>query len=561
MTIYDNLLLVALRLTFGGSPCPSLWGLLSETMADIANTLLVNPFWDHDSVFDPISNMIEPPQPLPADQPFHSAKDLSVSIPTNPIGFIDIFIDDFIGVALDLGDNTSRLQKAISVAIRTLTRPLDDSDVLPRRDIISLKKYKAEGRLEEVKKVLGWIINTRSLKISLPSDKFTEWSRDIQNTLSAKKSHHKKLETLIGRINHVASIFQPLRHYMGRLYQALYRSKTAHGWTYLRQQELADLESLLLFLGTAHRGLSLNNLSFRKPTIIYRSDASEFGIGGYNLTSGIAWHFELPVDCRLRTSLNSLEFLACMISIWIDAFYQVIDSESCLLSQTDSTSALGWLRKPNFADKCDEFVQLSTARKLADILISTESCLYSQWFPGEKNLAADALSRDFHIDDTNLAQLFTFNFPDQIPFGLQILPVPPDIVSWLTCLLRSQPQDQLWSKEPTQSKFALGLASKGIWASSESMTLSSTSSRDYNESRYSAHSLTPSERGDFVMEHVVRPSSLNQSDPPWTAFQRSLSWLIELTQDSTGMANLHCFYSASSEDIEHLTQPQSLKSL
>jgi len=103
MTIYDNLLLVALRLTFGGSPCPSLWGLLSETMADIANTLLVNPFWDHDSVFDPISNMIEPPQPLPVDQPFHSVKDLSVSIPTNPIQYIDIFINDFIGVTLDLG--------------------------------------------------------------------------------------------------------------------------------------------------------------------------------------------------------------------------------------------------------------------------------------------------------------------------------------------------------------------------------------------------------------------------------------------------------------------------
>jgi hypothetical protein len=35
----------------------------------------------------------------------------------------------------------------------------------------------------------------------------------------------------------------------------------------------------------------MNNIVFRKPTHIYCSDASEFGIGGYNLISGKAWRF------------------------------------------------------------------------------------------------------------------------------------------------------------------------------------------------------------------------------------------------------------------------------
>jgi hypothetical protein len=85
----------------------------------------------------------------------------------------------------------------------------------------------------------------------------------------------------------------------------------------------------------------MNTIVFRHPTHIYRSDASEFGLGGYSLISGKAWRFKLPIDCRLRTSLNSLEFLSCMITIWIDILSDDIDEESCILSQTDSTTAAG----------------------------------------------------------------------------------------------------------------------------------------------------------------------------------------------------------------------------
>jgi hypothetical protein len=47
--------------------------------------------------------------------------------------------------------------------------------------------------------------------------------------------------------------------------------------------------------------------------VLYRSDASEFGIGGYNLISGSAWRFELPVNLRLCSSLNSLEFFGMVM--------------------------------------------------------------------------------------------------------------------------------------------------------------------------------------------------------------------------------------------------------
>jgi hypothetical protein len=58
LTIYAGLLLVALRLTFGGSPGPNIWGVISETMTDLANTILQNEYWDQTSLYDPISDSI-----------------------------------------------------------------------------------------------------------------------------------------------------------------------------------------------------------------------------------------------------------------------------------------------------------------------------------------------------------------------------------------------------------------------------------------------------------------------------------------------------------------------
>jgi hypothetical protein len=206
------------------------------------------------------------------------------------LGYADIYIDDTIGITPDLWDNTKRLSRAIPLAINSIARPTEDLDVIPRKDIILMKKFKVEGRLEEeVKKVLGWILNTRTLTLSLPHDKLRDWSHDISKMISGKKLHFKSLESILGKLNHVACSFPPMRHYMGRLCQALQHSSLSKGWTSFSAHELRDLDTMLLFLNKAANGISLNNLVFRKPDFIYRSDASEFGIGGYNILSGVAW--------------------------------------------------------------------------------------------------------------------------------------------------------------------------------------------------------------------------------------------------------------------------------
>ncbi len=90
LMIHDNFHLMALCMTFGGSPCPSLWGYISDTSADVCNTLIHNPSWDHLHLYDDLSSKLEDPSNFPSDTPFHPAKPLSVQLPPNTIRKVDI---------------------------------------------------------------------------------------------------------------------------------------------------------------------------------------------------------------------------------------------------------------------------------------------------------------------------------------------------------------------------------------------------------------------------------------------------------------------------------------
>lgn len=118
LTIYNNMLLMALRMTFRGAPCPSLWGIISDTIADTCNSLIHNPCWDHSLLYDHLSMTIDLPNLLPESIDFAPAQELAVDIPTNDVGKVDMYIDDTIGIALDLADNVTRVQNAVPLVIK-----------------------------------------------------------------------------------------------------------------------------------------------------------------------------------------------------------------------------------------------------------------------------------------------------------------------------------------------------------------------------------------------------------------------------------------------------------
>jgi hypothetical protein len=83
LTIYDGLLFMALRMTFGGAPCSSLWGYISDTLADTCNSLIHNTYWDHKNMFDPLSYLLDSPNTLPDSVPYQQTLPMSIDIPIN----------------------------------------------------------------------------------------------------------------------------------------------------------------------------------------------------------------------------------------------------------------------------------------------------------------------------------------------------------------------------------------------------------------------------------------------------------------------------------------------
>lgn len=77
------------------------------------------------------------------------------NLPSNDIGTSHVYIGDVIGVALDINNNVLCINRAIPLALSTLARPINELASIPHKGIISIKKQQAEGKMEEVKTVLG----------------------------------------------------------------------------------------------------------------------------------------------------------------------------------------------------------------------------------------------------------------------------------------------------------------------------------------------------------------------------------------------------------------------
>jgi hypothetical protein len=87
-------------------------------------------------------------------------------------------------------------------------------------------------------------------------------------------------------------------------------------------------------------------------------------------------------------------------------------------------------------DPTESTIRLKIARKHAGLFIHHNIKEYSQWFPGKKNNVPDALSWNFDLSNAELTKTLRLHYPSQFPPHFQVVPLPREIESWLTSLLR-----------------------------------------------------------------------------------------------------------------------------
>jgi hypothetical protein len=519
-----ELALLMLRLTFGGAPCPYEWSVISELICDLATAIIGDDEWDPDELHSPDQHHLPPHTFLPDDIPFAEGKELIVDIDIDDRGTHEMYLDDLIGLGIDLPNtnNIKRSERAPLLAIHTCARPLHANEPIPRQHIVSLQKLTAEAALTEQKTILGWVWDLRRLIISLPANKHTAWSNDIHTIITDTTVATTGLESTIGRLTHLSLVVPHVHHFLSRIRELHTRAKRTHlRLIRITRTCLDDLKLMLEFLDAAKQGIDINLITYRKPTHVYRSDACPAGIGGYNHL-GFAWRYKLPDELKFRASINLLEHMAAVITPWIDIIANRLSRGDCALSMTDSTTSAGWLRKSNFREEDDEVqasARITVARSHARRYMNQGIRDYSQWFRGRDNNIADSLSRDFHLSDSDLTKFVLSNFPSQAPKNFHIAPLPNEIDCWMTSLLLTLPVNPQFREVHTPTKLALGTdgqttALPSVWPTTSSSPVSTAN----NGSGLSGPSGPPSAKDD-IREALQLPWLIQQSAVP------SITWL------------------------------------
>eukprot|EP00979_Chaetoceros_neogracilis_P014856 scaffold4950_cov161-Chaetoceros_neogracile.AAC.2 len=392
-TIVGPFAYLLFRLPFGSSPAAGCFSLLSEYVVDLAQALVEDISWCPSQLRSKMADSIPPMEPA-TDKPFGIARELSVNIHAKEISF-DCYIDDMIVVCLMVKDNVQRALNAIPLILDSLFRPIMSEEPVERNPILSVDKLLAEGRLEEMKKTLGWIIDTRSLILYHPSVNSKLLVLEIDSMLNLFKKKmpidRKKLECLIGKLNNIAFLMPEGRFFLNRL-RFRHRVSIRQGQNKLfDEMEGADL------------------LLWRKISIILREDASEFALGGFFAIGdhGFAWRFELPLDLQGIFSLNLLEFIAAFWTMKTPAeLIRCINS----LNIVDSTNALSWMVKNNHRPDLQPLHD-EVARRFGLTLFETNSKADGRHLAGDRNKVSDSLSRDTHMPSSILIQQLR-NHPD-----------------------------------------------------------------------------------------------------------------------------------------------------
>lgn len=279
LVIIGTTIFVALRMTFGGAANPSRWSDLSEMMCDLANDIVRNPGWEHTTMQSPHQALVPIlPETLDSNVPIATCPELAVEAPTDYMPKCDVYLDDILAASKE--SDLPRLSALLAFVVHIFGRPNHPEDAFPRDDLLSLKKFEHEGRPSECKIVLGWLLDTRRLRVSLPALKAAAWSASINTILKPnRKTTAPELASLIGRLSNAATIIPQARHFLSRIRRAEWKAAKTRTVTLTADQRM-DLRLWLQFLEQAKLGVSLLCFAIRDPTTFHRTDACPHGLGG-----------------------------------------------------------------------------------------------------------------------------------------------------------------------------------------------------------------------------------------------------------------------------------------
>ena len=130
----EELVIVALRLTFGGAPGPYEWGVISDSIYDLSIEIMHDAGWYPTSLCVPNGHIVPPPLLLDYSIPFAEGKYLIIDVPVGARCTADVYIDNKIVLTVDVKDsnNAQRIEQATLLSIHCAAQGKHNDEPIPR---------------------------------------------------------------------------------------------------------------------------------------------------------------------------------------------------------------------------------------------------------------------------------------------------------------------------------------------------------------------------------------------------------------------------------------------
>ncbi len=479
---FNDLVYLCFRLPFGSKPAPALFSLLSEFVAELSQCLAEDETWEPSKLFSSMLDDIDT-SPLYSSGEFGAADPLLVDYEARKLS-IRVFIDDLISICLANESLIMRAIHAVPLILDAVFRPNFENELVARNPILSQEKLLAEGILSETQVILGWLIDTRQLKLFITSQKSRRILIGLKNLIKYATDklpiNRKSLESMIGKLQDVAFIIPEGKFFLNRFryrLKVLPRKGQFRFFDKMEQEDLKLWMSIVDSITEGNVGRSTNSILPTHASILCISDACEHGVGGLIIVNGVgfAWRFTIPEKWMNYFSINFLEFFGATQNI---VYVCKFITGQRILSISDSTNALAWLD----ANKFDPHKQPhhdDLARRVGKHLFQSDNCLERGHIEGDKNLITDSFSRDTHIKFDTLISLLKQHEETKfmLPEKVHILEENgEEIFSWLQSRVQIKPENLMKGTQRHRSKLFTGIVGNSSAEKSTNQTCFSETS-------------------------------------------------------------------------------------
>ena len=120
LILNKDIIILLVRLSFGGASNPSIWSDIAEMACDLINELLCSRDWEPKEFVPFLPIEMPEPKPLLSHIPLAPGFALSVDVAANEFGICEVFIDDKFLAIPAMHDNVERARYTLAIVIALL---------------------------------------------------------------------------------------------------------------------------------------------------------------------------------------------------------------------------------------------------------------------------------------------------------------------------------------------------------------------------------------------------------------------------------------------------------